>query len=150
MRTFAFAVVLISAAILFTAPPAAPDAAPFFQAFCNDGDGAISDWVNSRYDAYVAGRDHELQHRGHRWDILVQDGTVVTRVPACARLSEAPNDTMRLENICGKCVKFLVSRTSEDGKINGREIKIDAKKSRHFRKLPKTVIKVEAESDCSQ
>lgn len=149
MRAFAFAVVLISAAVLFPATPTVSDAAPFFQAFCNDGDGPVSDWVNSRFDAYVAGRDHELQYRGHRWDILIRDGTVVERVPTCARLSDAPNDTMKLENTCGKCVKFLVSRTHEDGKVNGREIKIDANKSRQFRKLLKTVIKVEAESDCS-
>ena len=150
MRTFAVAFVLISAAILFAAAPAAPDAAPFFQAFCNDGDGPLSDWLASRYDAYAIGREHELVNRGHRWDILVQEGKTIGHVPVCARLSDVPNDLVKLDNTCGKCVKFLVSRTYTNGKVNARAIKIQPNKSRQFRKLPKSVVKVEAESECSQ
>jgi hypothetical protein len=149
MRSLAIAVVLISGTILFAATPTA-DVAPFFQAFCNDGDGPLSGWVDSRYEAYVLGRDHELAYRGHRWDILVQSGETVTRVPTCASLADGTKpDTTRLDNVCGKCVTFTVSRISADGTVKSKEIKIDAKKSRQFRKLPNATIKVEGERDCS-
>ena len=150
MRSLAIAVVLISGTILFAAAPTA-NVEPFFQAFCNDGDGPLSGWVDSRYEAYLLGRDHELVNRGHRWDILVQTGETVIRVPTCASLADGTKpDTMRLDNLCGKCVKFTVSRTSADGTVKSREIKIDAKKSRQFRKLPNATIKVEGERDCSE
>ena len=150
MRSLAIAVVLISGTILFAATPTA-NVAPFFQAFCNDGDGPLSGWLDSRYEAYIIGRDHEHANRGHRWDILVQSGDTVTRVPACASLADGTKpDTMKLENVCDKCVRFTVSRTSADGTVKTREIKIDAKKSRQFRKLPNATIKVEGERDCSE
>ena len=150
MRSLAIAVVLISGTILFAATPTA-NVAPFFQAFCNDGDGPLSGWVDSRYEAYVMGRDHELSYRGHRWDILVQSGKTVTREPTCASLTDGTNpDTMRLDNVCGKCVTFTVSRTNADGTVKSKEIRIEAKKSRQFRKLPNTTIKVEGERDCSE
>ena len=150
MRSLAIAVVLISGTILFAATPAA-NVAPLFQAFCNDGDGPLSAWVDSRYEAYLIGREHEQANRGHRWDILVQSGETVVREPACASLGDGTRpDTMRLDNVCDKCVKFTVSRTSADGTVKTREIKIDAKKSRHFRKLPNATVKVEGERDCSE
>jgi len=150
MRSFAIAVVLISGTILFAATPTA-NVAPFFQAFCNDSDGALSGWLNSRYEAYLIGRDHELANRGHRWDILVQSGETVIRVPTCASLADGTRpDTVRLDNLCGKCVKFTVSRTTADGNVKSKEIKIDAKKSRQFRRLPNATIKVEGERDCSE
>jgi hypothetical protein len=150
MRSLAIAVVLISGTILFAATPTA-DVTPLFQAFCNDGDGPLSGWLDSRYEAYLIGRDHELAYRGHRWDILVQSGETVTRVPTCASLTDGTMpDTMRLDNTCGKCVMFAVSRTTADGNVKSKEIKIDAKKSRQFRKLPNAVIKVEGERDCSE
>ncbi|HVF48275.1 MAG TPA: hypothetical protein VNA17_11975 [Pyrinomonadaceae bacterium] len=150
MRSLAIAVVLISGTILFAATPAS-NVAPLFQAFCNDGDGPLSGWVNSRYEAYLIGRDHELVNRGHRWDILVQSGETVSREPTCARLADGTKpDTIRLDNLCDKCVKFTVSRTTADGTVKSREIKIDAKKSRQFRKLPDAVVKVEGERDCSE
>ena len=151
MRAFAISVLLISATFLFGAGPTGREFPPHFQAFCNDGDGPLSDWLASRYDAYVIGRDHELGNRGHRWEILVQQGEGVTRTPVCARLTEGTTpETMRLENTCVKCMKFTVSRTSADEAVKAREIKIDPKKSRHFRKLPNTTIKVEGERDCSE
>ena len=150
MRSLAIAVVLISGTILFAATPTA-NVAPFFQAFCNDGDGPLSGWLDSRYEAYLAGRDHEAANRGHRWDILVQSGETVIRVPTCARLADGSKpDTISLDNVCDKCVKFTVSRTSADGTVKSKEIKIDPKKSRHFRKLPNATIKVEGERDCSE
>ena len=151
MRAFAIPVVLISAAFLFAAAPGVSEVVPRFQAFCNDGDGPLSDWLASRDDAYVIGRDHELNNRSHRWDILVQEAEGFTRVPVCARLTDgATPDTLKLENTCGKCVKFLVSRTGTNENVKAREIRIDPKKSRHFRKLPNTTIKVEGERDCSE
>lgn len=150
MRSLAIAVVLISGTILFAATPVA-DVAPLFQAFCNDGDGPLSGWVDSRDEAYLMGRDHELANRGHRWDVLVQTGETVVREPACASLVDGTRpDTIKLDNVCGKCVTFTVSRTSADGTVKKREIKIDPKKSRHFRKLPNTTVRVEGERDCSE
>jgi hypothetical protein len=150
MRSLAIAVVLISGTILFAAAPTA-NVAPFFQAFCNDGDGPVSGWLDSRYEAYVMGRDHELSNRGHRWEILGQSGETVVRVPTCASLADGTKPgTMRLDNVCGKCVKFTVSRTTADGTVKSREIKIDSKKSRQFRKIPNAIIKVEGERDCSE
>jgi len=150
MRSLAIAVVLMSGTILFAAAPTA-NVAPFFQAFCNDGDGPLSGWVNSRDEAYLIGRDHELANRGHRWDVLVQSGETVIRVPTCARLADGTKpDTMRLENVCGKCVTFTVSRTNADGTVKRKEIKIDANKSRQFRKLPGATIQIEGEGDCSE
>ncbi|MDI1241048.1 MAG: hypothetical protein PSX80_03905, partial [bacterium] len=49
-----------------------------FMAFCSDGDGALSDWVNTRNEAYLAGRDHEVAAKQHRWEILVQQGETST------------------------------------------------------------------------
>ena len=150
MRSLAIAVVLISGTILFAATPT-DNVAPLFQAFCNDGDGPLSGWVNSREEAYLIGRDHELANRGHRWDVLVQSGETVVREPACGRLGEGTKpDTMRLENVCGKCVTFTVSRTNADGTVKRKEIKIDAHKSRQFRKLPGATIQIEGERDCSE
>jgi hypothetical protein len=151
MKAFAIPIVLISAAFLLAAAPAGRELAPRFQAFCNDGDGPLSDWLTSRYDAYIIGRDHELSNRGHRWEVLVQQGEGIIRTPVCARLTDGSTpETVRLENACGKCVKFTVSRTSANENVKAREIKIDAKKSRHFRKLPNTTIKVEGERDCTE
>ena len=148
MRAFAITFILVSATFLFAAVPDA-GVLPSFQAFCNDGDGPLSGWMSSRYDAYIIGRDHELANRGHRWDILTQQGETVTRTPICARIGDGERaGTMKLENTCGQCVRFTVSRTDEKGKVNAREIKIDSKKTRYFRKLPNTVIKVEGERDC--
>ena len=151
MRAFAIAVVLISGAILYGAP-AVTETAPLFQAFCVDGDGPLSHWVATRYEAYLIGREHERNSRGHRWEILVQEGdSPVLRIPACGRLTEGstPN-TLKLENLCDKCTKFTVSRTTADGNVKAREISIQPKKSRHFRNLAGTTVNVEAEQDCSE
>jgi hypothetical protein len=149
MKTFAIAVVLISGTILFAAAPTR-NTAPFFQAFCNDGDGALTDWLSSRYEVYMAGRDHELAFRGHRWDILVQQGETVIRVPACARLTDGKRpQTVVLENSCGQCVRFMVTRTNADGDVKSREFKLDSKKQRGFRRPAGSVVTVDGERDCS-
>jgi hypothetical protein len=151
MRAFAIAVVLISGAILYGAP-AVNETAPLFQAFCVDGDGPLSDWLSTRYEAYLIGREHERSSRGHRWEILVHEGdSPVLRIPACGRLTEGsrPN-TLKLENLCDKCIKFTVSRTTADGNVKAREISIQPKKSRHFRNLAGSTVNVEAERDCAE
>ena len=151
MRAFAIAVVLISGAIFYAAP-AVNETAPLFQTFCVDGDGPLSDWVATRYEAYLIGREHERNSRGHRWEILVHAGdSPVLRIPACARLTEGSRaNTLKLENLCNKCIKFTVSRTAADGNVKSREISIQPKKSRHFRNLAGATVNVEAERDCSE
>ena len=151
MRAFAIAVVLISGAILYAAP-AVNETAPLFQTFCVDGDGPLSDWLSTRYEAYLIGREHERSNRGHRWEILVHEGdNPVMRIPACGRLTEGskPN-TLKLENLCDRCVKFTVSRTAADGNVKTREITIQPKKGRHFRNIAGTTVNVEGERDCSE
>lgn len=149
MRAFAIVVVLVSGAILFGAP-AVNEVSPFFQAFCVDGDGPLTDWVNTREEAYLAGREHERGNRGHRWEILVQQGdNPVLRIPSCARLGDGDKpDTLKLENVCDKCTTFTVSRKAADGSIKTRDITIQPKKSRNFRKLPGATVNVEGETDC--
>jgi len=150
MRAFAIAVVLILGTIFLSAASTA-NVAPFYEAFCDDGDGPLSEWVSTRYEAYLAGREHERANPRHRWEILVQSGDTAIRVPTCARLTDISNpEIVQLENTCGKCVRFTVARTNADGTLKAKEFKIDPKKSRSFRKIPDTTIKVEGERDCPE
>lgn len=122
-----------------------------FMAFCSDGDGALSDWVNTRNEAYLAGRDHEATAKQHRWEILVQQGETATRPVSCALIADGSKpETIRVENTCGRCVKFFMSRTGDDGSVKSREFTIASKKSRHFRKLPGSKITVDSERDCPE
>lgn len=150
MRVFSIGIVLMSGLLVFAASPVNP-ANPMFQAFCVDGDGPLSDWVGSRYEAYLAGRDHERANRGHRWELLVQQGDdPVLRIPSCALVSEGSKPgTLKLENQCDKCVKFTISRTMADGNVKTKDVTIQAKKTRYFRKLSDAVVSVEGESDCN-
>jgi len=122
-----------------------------FMAVCADGDGALSDWVNTRNEAYLAGRDHEVNARQHRWEIFVQQGETVSREASCALVADGNKpDTTKVENTCGRCVKFFVSRTGNDGSAKSREFTINPKKSRHFRKLAGSKITVDSERDCPE
>ena len=122
-----------------------------FMAFCDDGDGALSDWVNTRNEAYLAGREHEVTAKQHRWEILVQQGETETRPASCALVTDGNKpDTIKVENTCGRCVRFYMSRIGDDGSVKSREFTIDSKKSRHFRKLQGSKITVDAERDCPQ
>lgn len=151
MKAFAILVALVSG-LVFSAAPAVNETNPLFQAFCVDGDGSLSDWVTSREEAYLIGREHERSNRGHRWEILVQQGdNPVLRVPACARLTEdSTQNKLKLENLCGKCIKFTVTRKAADGATKTRDITIQPKKTRYFRNLPDSTVTVDAESDCSE
>ena len=151
MKAFSVAVVLLSGLLLFGPVRTGSAFAAHYMAFCVDGDGALSDWVSSRYEAYIVGQEHERTTRGHRWEVWVREGEKTMHVPVCARIVDGEKaGTLKLENTCGRCVRFAVSRTTADGTAKRREIKIDAKKSRYFRKLPNAVVRVEGERDCSE
>jgi hypothetical protein len=118
-------------------------------AFCNDGDGPISEWVNTRNEAYLAGRDHERSYKAHRWEVLVQQGETLIRPASCALVADgAKPDTVRLENICDTCRRFSVTRTMKDGTVKSKEFTVKGKSGRTFRKLEGAVISVAGEADC--
>lgn len=122
-----------------------------FMAFCADGDGALSDWVNTRNEAYIAARDHQVTARQHRWEILVQQGETEARPASCALVADGSKpETIKVANTCGRCVKFYLTRTTNDGSVKSREFTINAQKSRHFRKLPGSRITVDSERDCAE
>ncbi|MFL6468012.1 MAG: hypothetical protein ACJ72Z_08650 [Pyrinomonadaceae bacterium] len=145
-------VLLFLVLVAFSTVPAGTAFQLHFKTYCLDGDGELTDWVSSRLDAYLVGSEHELAFRGHRWEIWSREaGGSTTRYAVCARLSDgAKPDTVRLENTCGKCTRFVVSRKTADGETKRREFELDAKKSRHFRKLPGAVIRVEGEGECTE
>lgn len=153
MKTFAAAVVLILGAIAFAVPldrtPA--ESAPRFMAFCADGDGPLSEWVSSRYEAFLDGREHERLNRNHRWEIWVQDGETTRRQSVCSRIKEGTKpETMVVENTCDKCVKFTVARTNADGSVNAKEFTMKPKTGRNFRILPNSKLTVDSERDCPE
>jgi len=123
-----------------------------FKAYCMDGDGELTDWVSSRLDAYLVGSQHEQSTHGHRWEIWSREaGGTPSRYAVCGSLRDGDKpDTIRLENTCGRCVGFIVSRKTADGKVKRREFELNASKSRHFRKIPGAVVRLEGERECSQ
>ena len=151
MRSFAAALVLILGTIVVADPArhAGTELVPRFMAFCTDGDGSVSDWLPSRYEAYLEGREHERSFRGHRWEIWTQDGETQRREPVCSRIvpGEKP-DSLMVVNVCGKCLRFTVARTNQDGSVNAKEFTIRPGKGRHFRVIPNSKLTVDAERDC--
>jgi len=146
-------VILTSGAFFSSTLPekSIPDVNARFMAFCLDGHGSVTGWLTTRYDAYLAGREHERQFNDHRWEIWVQDAGTTLREPVCGRLSEGSKpDTVKLENTCGRCIRFHVTRTNADGSVNAREFNIKTKKSRQFRRTPDSTFNVIAEADCPQ
>lgn len=120
-----------------------------FMAFCLDGHGSITAWLTTRYDAYLAGREHERQFNDHRWEIWVQDAGTTLREPVCGRISDGSKpDTVKVENTCARCIRFHVTRTNADGSVNAREFNIKSKKSRQFRRTPNSTFNVIAEAEC--
>lgn len=153
MKKIARASILMFAVLAFglQVPVTSQTVSTRFMAFCSDGDGALSDWVNTRNEAYLAGRDHEVTAKQHRWEILVQQGETAPRPVSCALITDGSKpDTIRVENTCDRCVKFFMTRTGDDGSVKSREFTIASKKSRHFRKLPGTRITVDSERDCPE
>src|SRR5688572_10001866 len=121
----------------------------WFMAFCNDGDGPLSEWVSTRNEAYLAARDHERSFKGHRWELLVQQGETLIRPTSCALISDGEKpETIRLENTCGECRKFVVSRKLADGAVNSKQFTVKANSRRYFRKIDGSVITVDGASDC--
>lgn len=142
---FAFAMILSFATIAF-----GQDTNARYMAWCNDGDGALTGWLTSREDAYIAGRDHERANRGHKWEVLVQDGNTEFRPSSCALVAEgsAKSGLVNVENKCGVCKTFRVTRKNADGTTKTKEFTVKPKSSRNFRKLPNSTIVVEGERDC--
>jgi hypothetical protein len=153
MKVLATILVLISANLVagFESPAVPQTVSSRFMAFCVDGDGPLNEWANTRNEAYIAGRDHERTARGHRWEVWVQQGETAAREPSCALVTDGNRpETLKVENTCGRCVKFFVSRTSSDGSVKSREFTVGPNKSRHFRKLAATRLTVDAERECPE
>lgn len=153
MRRPAGSILLIFAIIAFgmQMPVTSQTVSTRFMAFCVDGDGALSDWVNTRNEAYLAGRDHERSARQHRWEVWIQQGETASRVPSCALVADGSKpDTVQVRNTCDRCVRFYLSRTTSEGSVKSREFTFDPKKSRHFRKPPGAKVTVDAERDCPE
>lgn len=153
MRRPAGSILLIFAIVAFgmQMPVTSQTISTRFMAFCVDGDGALSDWVNTRNEAYIVGRDHERAARQHRWEVWTQQGETATRTPSCALVTDGSKpDMIQVRNTCDRCVKLYLSRTTAGGSVKSREFTFDPKKSRHFRQLPGSKITVDAERDCPE
>lgn len=154
MRTLITALILFS--VMFVAglqtPVTSQTVSTRFMAFCSDGDGAISGWLTSRYEAFLIGREHERRDGHHKWEIWVQQGEAPpAREPSCALVADGSKpETMKVENTCNRCVRFFVTRITADGDVKSKEFTIKPKKSRHFRKLPGAKITVDSERDCPE
>jgi hypothetical protein len=143
---FAFAAIFLA----FVTSASAQPVGSRHMAFCTDGDGALSDWVDSREEALIAGRDHERANKGHRWEMLAQHGKVAIRPSTCAALAEDPSrpDVVRVVNTCGACRIFRVARRNADGTVKSKEFTVKPKSQRRFLKRPESEIVIEGESDC--
>jgi hypothetical protein len=144
--SFAFGVLVLAAG---TAVMAQPGGARFM-AFCTDGDGALSEWVFPREEAFVAGRDHERANRGHHWEVFVQQGKVAVGKPTCSVVAEDPQrpDTVRVVNTCGTCRIVKVTRRNADGTSKSKDFQIKPNTQRRFLKRPESAIVVEGEMEC--
>ena len=122
----------------------------WYMAFCTDGDGPLSEWLTSRADAVVAGRDHERANRGHHWEVFVQHGKVAVLTPACAAVAEDPArpDTIRVINTCDTCRLLRISRRYQNGTVKTKEFKVKPKSQRRFLKRAESEIVVETELEC--
>lgn len=151
MRKIYFSLILLACALYFSGGGSAvkSEHEARYMAFCNDGDGPVSEWVVTRNDAYQRGRDHELAFRGHRWEILVETAAADFKAPSCALVSDAKRPgILRLENTCGECRVFRVSRRTADGQVKTRDLTVKPNGRRFIRKLENAQVAVEGESSC--
>jgi len=82
--------------------------------------------------------------------VLVQQGIGPVRPPSCALLADGTRpETVRVENTCGECMTFVMSRKNADGTVKTKEFKVKPKGSKHFRKIPGAEITVEGERECA-
>ena len=118
MRTLATSLIVVCVFLTIgTESSAVSVGNSWFMAFCSDGDGPLSEWVNTRNEAYIAGRDHERSFKGHRWEVLVQAGPGLIRPASCALISDGEKpETVRLGNTCSRVPK--IRRIAE---IGGRD-----------------------------
>lgn len=151
MRTFALVSILVCVGVFVPFDRSASGASDrnWFMAFCNDGDGPLSAWMSTRNEAFLAARDHERAAPGHRWEMLVQHGATSVRPPACALLTDGEKpDTVKLQNLCGDCRTFTISRTTADAVKKTKQFTLKGKGQRHFRKIEGAVISASLEADC--
>ncbi len=146
LRVFVLGVVYLA----FSVPVLAQAEGEWFMAFCMDGDGPLTEWITSRADAVIAGRDHERANRGHHWEILVQEGRVAVGKPGCAAIADDPQrpDTVRVVNTCDVCRVFKIGRRYKDASVKTKELKIKPKSQKRFLKHADTEIVVQGEFTC--
>lgn len=153
MRTLA-TVLLLAAACLFPADsgagPAAPEQQPRYMAFCTDGDGDLTGWLNSRDEAYMAGRDHEKNTRGHRWEVLVESSGTRTAEHCSASSPGKREGIMKVENVCSECRIFRVARKMSDGSEKEKDITFQPNAARYFRLLDGSTLNIRREASCPQ
>ncbi len=105
-----------------------------YMVVCQDGDGALSDWLTTREEAYTVLRDHEKNFRGHRPDIVTRGNPTRTiDADACSIVEPGSREgVVRVENACGECRTFRLRRTA-DGETIERDIEFEPGKRRFFR-----------------
>ena len=151
MRNNAFGILLL-ATVVFLAVTTSADASLFqtrYMAFCDDGDGAITGWVTNRDDAYLAGRDHERNFRGHRWEILTENVHDRWQDKRCSAFSEGSRPgILKLNNVCGQCKVFRMRRTMGSNAPTERDVMFKPKGSRYFRTQADWQLEVIGEEAC--
>lgn len=150
MRTLFCTALILSAALFLSGGNAgASRQATRFMAFCTDGDGDLSGWVTSRNEAYLAGRTHEQENRGHRWEVLAEGSETRPAGGHCSVTAPGKREgTIRVVNVCTECRIFRVARKTSDGQSHQKEITFQPNSSRYFRTLPDTQFSILRETNC--
>ena len=147
-----FSSILLLVTGLFFAVGTSADASLFqtrYMAFCDDGDGALTGWVTNRDEAYLAGRDHERNFRGHHWEILTQNVHERWQDTTCSAFSESDKPgVLQLHNVCNRCEVFRMRRTIGTNAPKEKDVTFKAKGSRYFRAQPEWKLEVVSESAC--
>ena len=153
MRNYICLILLLVTGLFFAVGTSA-DASLFqtrYMAFCDDGDGALTGWVTNRDDAYLAGRDHERNFRGHRWEILVEDKHDRWKDTKCSAFSEVDKPgVLKLNNVCNQCEVFRMRRTIGTNAPTEKDVTLKPKGSRFFRTQSDWKLEVVSESACTK
>lgn len=151
MRTLVSAVVLIAAALLFPLGNSvvAVRQQPRYMAFCTDGDGDLTGWLTSRDEALMAGRDHEKNTRGHRWEIVTEGNDRNRPAERCAATSTGKREgVIQVENVCSECRIFRVSRRAGNEAAREKDITFQPNASRYFRLMDGAQLTIRRETGC--
>lgn len=150
MRTLVCTALVLSAFLLSSGGDAAASRqAARYMAFCTDGDGDFSGWLTSRNEAYLAGRQHERENRGHRWEVLVEGSETRPAGEHCSLVTPAKREgTIRVVNVCTECRIFRVSRKMGDEPAREKNITFQANASRYFRTMAGAQFSVLGETSC--